>query len=107
MSTHPDRGRGLSSCGPIRIGYLRGSAVTQDLTSQLAARARGNHGGPRQVVDPDVSTSARALRDAGPPIPEVARKPLTSRGEIKGCHPSVTSLNRALADADDADRGER
>ena len=71
------------------------------LEGQKAAAARGNHGGRRAVIDSDSLVFARALRDAGTPIPEIAGK-LTIKTGKNGRHPSVASVYRALAGSDEA-----
>jgi hypothetical protein len=43
---------------------------------------------------------ARALRDNGTPIPQVAAKLTIKTGKNTGQHPSVASLYRALSDAE-------
>jgi hypothetical protein len=43
---------------------------------------------------------ARALKDKGTPIPEIAKKLSIKTGKNAGKHPSVASLYRALAEAD-------
>jgi hypothetical protein len=44
-------------------------------------------------------TFARALREQGTPIPQIAAKLTITSGKNAGKHPSVASLYRALADA--------
>jgi DNA invertase Pin-like site-specific DNA recombinase len=68
------------------------------LEGQRAAAARGNHGGRPKVVDDDMLTFARALRDRGEPIRNIAAKLTIKTGKNAGKHPSVASLYRALAD---------
>jgi DNA invertase Pin-like site-specific DNA recombinase len=68
------------------------------LEGQQAAAARGNHGGRPKVIDEDMLTFARALRDKGTPMPEIVTKLTISTGKNAGKHPSVASLYRALAD---------
>ena len=70
------------------------------LEGQLAAAARGNHGGRPKVIDPDMAIFARALRDQGTPIPDIAQKLKIQSGKNAGKHPSVASLYRALAETD-------
>jgi hypothetical protein len=45
---------------------------------------------------------ARALRDKGVPVPEIARKMAIKSGKNAGKNPSVASLYRALGEADPA-----
>ncbi|MFE1391105.1 hypothetical protein ACFW5M_33835 [Streptomyces albogriseolus] len=46
---------------------------------------------------------ARALKDTGVPVPEIARKLTIKTGKNAGQHPSVASVYRALADAEETD----
>ena len=71
------------------------------LEGQRAAAARGHHGGRPKVIDPDTLIFARALRERGVAIPEIAKKLTIKTGKNAGKHPSVASLYRALADAPD------
>ena len=43
---------------------------------------------------------ARALRDQGTPMPDIAQKLKIQSGKNAGKHPSVASLYRALAETD-------
>lgn len=43
---------------------------------------------------------ARALKDKGTPVPDIARKVVIKTGKNTGKHPSVASLYRALAETD-------
>jgi DNA invertase Pin-like site-specific DNA recombinase len=67
------------------------------LEGQRAAPARGNHGGRPKVVGDDMLIFARALRDKGVPVPEIAGKLTIKTGKNAGRHPSVASAYRALA----------
>ena len=42
---------------------------------------------------------ARALKDKGVPVPEIAQKLTIKTGKNSGRHPSVASVYRALAEA--------
>ena len=68
------------------------------LEGQQAAAARGNHGGRPKVIDHDTLLYVRALRDAGTPMPKIARTVTINTGKNAGGHPSVASLYRALAE---------
>lgn len=68
------------------------------LEGQRAAASRGNHGRRPKVLDGDGIIFARALRDRGVPIPEIARRVTIKTGRNAGKHPSVASVYRALAD---------
>lgn len=54
------------------------------LEGQAAAAARGNHGGRPVVIDPDSLLFARVLRDAGTPVPEIAKKLTIKTGKNAG-----------------------
>ena len=72
------------------------------LEGQQAAAARGRHGGRPPVIDPDALIFARALREAGTPVPEIAKKLEIKTGRNAGRPPSVASVYRALAEVDGA-----
>ena len=44
---------------------------------------------------------ARALKDNGTPVPEIAKKLVITTGKNAGKHPSVASLYRALSEAEE------
>lgn len=67
------------------------------LEGQRAAAAQGRHGGRPRVIDPDTLVFAKALRDAGTPVPQIAGKLLIASGKNAGKHPSVASVYRALS----------
>ncbi len=71
------------------------------LEGQVAAAAKGNHGGRPKVIDDDMLTFAIALKNKGVPVPEIAGKLVIKTGKNAGKHPSVASLYRALAEAED------
>jgi hypothetical protein len=52
------------------------------------------------VIDDDMLTFALALRAKGVPVPDIAAKLTITTGKNAGKRPSVASLYRALADAD-------
>ncbi|MEU5304332.1 hypothetical protein ACH4YO_31785 [Streptomyces noursei] len=54
-------------------------------------------------VDDDSLTFARALKDKGVPVPEIAKKLTIKTGKNAGKNPSVASLYRALAEAEQAE----
>ncbi|WP_345584321.1 recombinase family protein [Streptomyces prasinosporus] len=72
------------------------------LEGQVAAATKGNHGGRPKVIDDDMLLFARALKDKGVPVPEIAKKVTIKTGKNAGQHPSVASVYRALADAETA-----
>jgi DNA invertase Pin-like site-specific DNA recombinase len=71
------------------------------LEGQAAAAAKGNHGGRPKVIDDDMLTFAVALKNKGVSVPEIAGKLVIKAGKNAGKHPSVASLYRALAEAED------
>lgn len=73
------------------------------LEGQVAAANKGNHGGRPKVIDDDMLIFARALKDKGVPVPEIAKKLTIKTGKNAGKHPSVASLYRALAEAEATD----
>lgn len=73
------------------------------LEGQRSAAAQGRHGGRPSVIDEDMRVFARALRDQGTPIPEIAQKLVIKSGKNAGSHPSVASVYRALASPSPAD----
>ncbi|MFI9063859.1 MarR family winged helix-turn-helix transcriptional regulator [Streptomyces sp. NPDC053429] len=74
------------------------------LESQQIAAARGNHGGRPKVIDDDMPTFVLALKAKNLPVPEIAGKLVIKTGKNAGRNPSVASVYRALADAEDAER---
>jgi hypothetical protein len=72
------------------------------LEGQQAAAAKGNHGGRPKVIDADSLTFAQALRANGVPMAEIAKKLTIKTGKNAGKNPSVASLYRALAEAEDS-----
>lgn len=71
------------------------------LEGQVTAAAKGNHGGRPKVVDDDSLTFAIALKDKGVAVPQIARKLTIKTGKNAGKSPSVASLYRALAEAEE------
>jgi DNA invertase Pin-like site-specific DNA recombinase len=69
------------------------------LEGQQTAAAKGNHGGRPKVFDDDMLLFARALRDQGTPVPEIAKKLTIKTGKNEGKNSSVASVYRALAEA--------
>jgi len=76
--------------------FLRG--CRHGLEGQVIAASNGNHGGRPKVIDDDMLIFARALRDKGVPVPEIAKKLTIKTGKNAGKRPSVASLYRALAE---------
>jgi DNA invertase Pin-like site-specific DNA recombinase len=83
----------LAVAAQLDRDYIRDKTIE----GQRAAAARGNHGGRPKVIDDNMLTFARALRDKGVPIPVIAKKLTIATGKNAGKHPSVASLYRALA----------
>ncbi|MFE2571812.1 recombinase family protein [Streptomyces mirabilis] len=73
------------------------------LEGQVTAAAKGNHGGRPKVIDDDLLTFALALKAKGVPVPEIAGKLTIKTGKNAGKSPSVASIYRALAEAEEAD----
>ncbi len=67
------------------------------LEGQAAAAARGRHGGRPPVLDDDSILLARALRDRGTAVPDIAQRLTIKTGKNAGKHPSLASVYRALA----------
>lgn len=88
----------LAVAAQLDRNYIR----EKTLEGQQAAAAKGNHGGRPKVIDDDMLLFARALKNNGTPMPEIARKLLIKTGKNAGRHPSVASLYRAFADTDSA-----
>jgi hypothetical protein len=88
----------LAVAGQIERNYIR----EKTLEGQVTAAAKGNHGGRPKVIDDDMLTFAVALKNKGVPVPEIARKLVIKTGKNAGKHPSVASLYRALAEAEEA-----
>jgi DNA invertase Pin-like site-specific DNA recombinase len=86
----------LAVAAQLDRDYIR----EKTLEGQQAAAAKGNHGGRPKVIDPDMVIFARALRDQGTPMPDIAQKLKIQSGKNAGKHPSVASLYRALAETD-------
>lgn len=88
----------LAAAAQIERNYIR----EKTLEGQVSAASKGNHGGRPKVIDDDMLTFARALKDKGVPVPEIAQKLTIKTGKHKDQHPSVASVYRALADAEEA-----
>jgi DNA invertase Pin-like site-specific DNA recombinase len=85
----------LAVAAQLDRDYIR----EKTLEGQKAAAAHGNHGGRPKVIDDDMILFARAPRENGTPIPEIAAKLTIKTGKNTGKNPSVASLYRALAEA--------
>ncbi|WUH35855.1 recombinase family protein [Streptomyces sp. NBC_00444] len=88
----------LAVAAQLDRNYIR----EKTLEGQQAAAVKGNHGGRPKVIDDDMLTFALALKDKGIPVPEIAKKLTIKTGKIKDKHPSVASLYRAFAEAEQA-----
>ncbi|GAB3207805.1 recombinase family protein [Nocardia tengchongensis] len=86
----------LAVAGQIERNYIR----EKTLEGQLIAASRGNHGGRPKVIDDDSLTFALALKVRGVAVPDIATKLTIKTGKNAGKHPSVASLYRALAEAE-------
>jgi DNA invertase Pin-like site-specific DNA recombinase len=86
----------LAVAAQLDRNYIREKTVE----GQAAAAAKGNHGGRPKVIDDDMLLFARALKDKGTPMSEIARKLEIKTGKNAGRNPSVASLYRALAETE-------
>ncbi|MFE5518380.1 recombinase family protein [Streptomyces virginiae] len=89
----------LAVAAQLDRNYIR----EKTLEGQQAAAAKGNHGGRPNVIDDDMLTFAVALKNKGVPVPDIAKKLTIKTGKNVGRHPSVASLYRALAEAEQAE----
>ena len=87
----------LAVAAQLDRNYIR----EKTLEGQVTAAAKGNHGGRPKVVDDDSLTFAIALKDKGVPVPQIAKKLTIKTGKNAGKSPSVASLYRALAEAEE------
>ena len=87
----------LAVAAQLDRDYIR----EKTLEGQVAAAAKGNHGGRPKVIDDDMLTFAIALKNKGVPVPEITGKLVIKTGKNAGKPPSVASLYRALAEAGD------
>ncbi|WP_307825392.1 recombinase family protein [Streptomyces sp. MBT55] len=86
----------LAVAGQIERNYIR----EKTLEGQVSAAKKGNHGGRPKVIDDDMLTFALALKDKGVPVSDIAKKLTIKTGKNKDKHPSVASLYRAFAEAE-------
>lgn len=89
----------LAVAGQIERNYIR----EKTLEGQVVAASKGNHGGRPKVIDDDMLTFAVALKGKGVPVPEITKKLTIKVGKNAGKHPSVASLYRAFAEAEERD----
>ncbi|MEY9839563.1 hypothetical protein [Streptacidiphilus sp. EB103A] len=87
----------LAVAAQLDRNYIR----EKTLEGQQTAAASGNHGGRPKVFDDDMLTFARALQAKGTPVPEIRKKLVIKTGKNAGRNPSLASVYRALADAED------
>lgn len=92
----------LAVAAQLDRNYIR----EKTLEGQQTAAAKGNHGGRPKVIDDDMLTFAVALKNKGVPVPDIAKKLTIKTGKNAGRHPSVASLYRALAEAEEAAASE-
>ncbi len=89
----------LAVAGQIERNYTREKTLEGQV---IAAAAKGNHGGRPKVIDDDTLTFALALKAKGVPVPDIAKKLTIKTGKNAGSAPSVASLYRAFAEAEQA-----
>ncbi|MFF3159254.1 recombinase family protein [Streptomyces sp. NPDC057910] len=70
------------------------------LEGQESARRRGRTGGRPPSLDADQIDYALTLRAKGTPMKEIQQKIVITRGKHKGRHPSLPTLYRTLAEAE-------
>ncbi|MFD0337115.1 hypothetical protein ACFVH0_00190 [Streptomyces sp. NPDC127117] len=88
----------LAVAAQLDRNYIR----EKTLEGQQTAARKRNHGGRPKVIDDDMPTFAVTLKDKGVPVPEIAKKLVIKTGRDAGEHPSVASVYRALAGAEEA-----
>lgn len=86
----------LAVAAQLDRNYIR----EKTLEGQHSAAAKGNHGGRPKVIDDDALTFALALKHKGVPVPQIAKKLTIKTGKNAGKSPSVASVYRALAEAE-------
>ncbi|MGW3028855.1 hypothetical protein [Streptomyces sp. NPDC001221] len=69
-----------AAAAQIERNYIR----EKTLEGQVTAAAKGNHGGRPKVIDDDMLVFARALKDRGVPVPEIAKKLTIKTGKNAG-----------------------
>jgi DNA invertase Pin-like site-specific DNA recombinase len=67
---------------------------------QQDAAAQGRPGGRPRIFDEEMLAAARAMREQGASVPEIAGTLVIKAGRNAGKHPSLASVYRALAEAD-------
>ncbi|MCM1973026.1 hypothetical protein [Streptomyces sp. G1] len=88
----------LAVAAQLDRNYIR----EKTLEGQQVGAAKGNQGGRPKVIDDDSLTFALALQAKGDPVPEITQKLIIKEGKNAGKHPSVASVYRALAEAEEA-----
>ena len=83
-------------------GLDRNHRREKSIEGQRAAAAGGRHGGRPRVFDQQMTASARAMRDNGMSVPEIAATLVIREGKNAGRHPSLASVYRALTEMDTA-----
>lgn len=111
--SHEDRERRTRTAGDVLTGIYNPRGMGAMLFAVLAvvvqldrnyirektlegqqAAAKDNHGGRPKVFDDDMVICARALRNAGTPVPDIAKKLVIRSVKNAGRHPSVASVYR-------------
>ncbi|GAA4619201.1 hypothetical protein GCM10023195_86710 [Actinoallomurus liliacearum] len=73
----------LTVAAQLDRNYIR----EKTLEGHAVAANKGNHGGRPKVIDDDMLLFARALKDKGVPVPEIAKKLTIRTGKNAGQHP--------------------
>ena len=84
----------LAVAAQLERDYIREKTIE----GQVSAAGRGRHAGRPKVFDEDMVTMARALRDKGMSVPEIAQKLKITKGKRAGQAPSLASVYRVLKD---------
>ncbi|MFE7171333.1 recombinase family protein [Streptomyces sp. NPDC057616] len=92
----------LAVAGQIERNYIQ----EKTLEGQVGVAKKGNHGGRPKVIDSDMLTFALALKDKGVPVPDIAKKLTIKTGKNKDKNPSVASLYRVFAEAEQETEAE-
>lgn len=84
----------LAAAAELDRAHVRSKTVE----GQRAAAAGGRRSGRPKVFDDELLAQARALRDQGVSVPDIAAQLTLASGKNAGRHPSLASVYRALAE---------